>query len=329
MLAPGYGNYRTDKSMQALLESHIKLDVTDPHDRIYGFLGIAQTYGLSFSGVVKNISESLGLSSSVLPPTADYKRATNHVFTDWAKWMIESEKSLRLLFISQMTTTEAELPSWAPSWKARSENEIIPKFSDAMLMFHASTRLLMVYNNNKQITTSSTKYSFSADNRLLSVTGILLTTFNKSYTFKDVEPDYERKLFKFLPPGYLSGVTSSVWDHWCNYDAHRRALKVQIGTTYQLAMDYSATRKKTPARIAKIRRIICTNRKQYVSSSGKTGIVPKRTRHGDVIVLIVGIKTPFVLRPDDGKYVLIGEAFAEGCMKGEKAGGKRETFTLK
>ena len=52
MLASGYRNYKTDKSMQALLESHIKLDVTDLHDRIYGFLGIAQTYGLSFSGVV-------------------------------------------------------------------------------------------------------------------------------------------------------------------------------------------------------------------------------------------------------------------------------------
>lgn len=40
MLAPGCGNYNIDESMHALLESHIKLDVTDPHDRIYGFLGI-------------------------------------------------------------------------------------------------------------------------------------------------------------------------------------------------------------------------------------------------------------------------------------------------
>ena len=57
MLAPGYGNYKIDESMHALLESHIKLDVTDPRDRIYGFLGIVQTYGLSFSGVVKNIGK--------------------------------------------------------------------------------------------------------------------------------------------------------------------------------------------------------------------------------------------------------------------------------
>ena len=65
-----------------------------------------------------------------------------------------------------------------------------------------------------------------------------------------------------------------------------------------------------------------------MNSSGRTGIVPKRTKHGDVILLVVGVETPFVLRPDDGKYFLIGEAFAEGCMKGEKAGGKTETFTL-
>ena len=57
--------------------------------------------------------------------------------------------------------------------------------------------------------------------------------------------------------------------------------------------------------------------------------MPKQTRCGDIIVLIVRVETPFVLKSDDGKYVLIGEAFAEGCMKGEKAGGKIETFVIK
>ena len=329
MLAPGYGNYKTDKSIHALLESHIKLDVTNPHDRIYGFLGVAQTYGLSFSGVVKNIGKALGLSSSVSPPTVDYKRPVHEVFTDWAKWMIESEKSLGILFTCQMTTIEDDLPSWAPSWKTRPDDQLIPKFSDAMVMFHASTRVLMLVNNNKQVTTSSVKYTFSADNSLLSVIGILLATFDDSYTFKEVEPDYERRLFEFLPSGYLSGVSSSLLDHSKNYQAHKKAIKVQIGTTYQIAKDYKATREKTPARIEKIRRVICTNRKQFQSTSGKTGLVPKQTRYGDMIVLIVGVETPFVLRPDDGKYVLIGEAFAEGCMKSEKAGGKRETFVIK
>lgn len=57
--------------------------------------------------------------------------------------------------------------------------------------------------------------------------------------------------------------------------------------------------------------------------------MPKQTRCGDIIVLTKGVETPFVLRSDDGKYALIGEAFAEGCIKGEKAGGKMETFVIK
>ncbi|KAL2054970.1 hypothetical protein ABVK25_004792 [Lepraria finkii] len=208
-----------------------------------------------------------------------------------------------------MTTTGDDLPSWAPSGKARPDNEHIPKFPDAMVMFHASTRVLMLVNNNKQVTTSSVKFTFSVDNSLLSVIGRLLATFDDSC--------------------YLSGVSLSLLENWSNYQAHKKAIKVQIGTTYQIAKDYKATREKTPARIEKTRRVICSNRKQFQSTSGKTALVPKQTRCGDINVLTKGVETPFVLRPDDGRYALIGEAFAEGCMKGEKAGEKMETFVIK
>lgn len=120
------------------------------------------------------------------PPTVDYTRAVHEVFTDWAKWMIESEESLKILFICQMTTTEDDLSSWAPSWKARPNDELIPRFPDAMVMFHASTRVLILVNNNKQVTTSFFKFTFSVDNSLLSVIGSLLATFDDSCIFKEV-----------------------------------------------------------------------------------------------------------------------------------------------
>lgn len=85
-----------------------------------------------------------------------------------------------------MTTTEDDLPSWAPSWKARPNDELIPRFPDAMVMFHASTRVLMLVNNNKQVTTSFFKFTFSVDNSLLSVIGSLLATFDDSCIFKEV-----------------------------------------------------------------------------------------------------------------------------------------------
>ena len=56
--------------------------------------------------------------------------------------------------------------------------------------------------------------------------------------------------------------------------------------------------------------------------------MPQETRHGNVIVLIVGVETPFVLRPCAGGHVLVGEAYAEGCMTGKQAGGKKENFSI-
>ena len=96
---------------------------------------------------------------------------------------------------------------------------------------------------------------------MLTVVGILLATLDESYTFKEVEPNYESQLFEFLPAGYLSGVSSSMLDHYSNYNAHSAAVRPQLGKTYTMVKDYKATREKTPARIEKLRRIICTNRK--------------------------------------------------------------------
>ena len=114
VFVPGFGSFRVDKSIHALLEAHIALNVTNPRDRISGFLGMFANPGLVIDvpGMIKKIGRPLGLSSQPPPPpTVDYTRLTSEVLIDWAKWIIESEKSLKILFTCQMTTTEGDLPS--------------------------------------------------------------------------------------------------------------------------------------------------------------------------------------------------------------------------
>ena len=55
----------------------------------------------------------------------------------------------------------------------------------------------------------------------------------------------------------------------------------------------------------------------WVSSQGWIGLGPEGTQDGDVIVILYGADVPFILRPVNGSYKLIGECFVEGIMYGE------------
>lgn len=58
-------------------------------------------------------------------------------------------------------------------------------------------------------------------------------------------------------------------------------------------------------------RAICEGRKQFRGFKGSRGIVPKDTKHGDIICILGAAEIPFVLRAVKGKYVLIGDAYIE------------------
>lgn len=64
------------------------------------------------------------------------------------------------------------------------------------------------------------------------------------------------------------------------------------------------------------------HRRLFRSKKHHLGNGPKCSRPGDEIWLLAGAKVPFVLRPyDDGKYLLVGDAYVHGIMHGEAFDG--------
>jgi hypothetical protein len=62
---------------------------------------------------------------------------------------------------------------------------------------------------------------------------------------------------------------------------------------------------------------VLPGRSAWVSSLGWIGLGPEGTQQGHVIAILYGADVPFILRPINGSYNLIGECFAEGIMYGE------------
>jgi len=47
------------------------------------------------------------------------------------------------------------------------------------------------------------------------------------------------------------------------------------------------------------------------------GLAPNETAQGDIICVLLGCKCPVILRSVENHYILIGEAYIDGCMYGE------------
>lgn len=80
----------------------------------------------------------------------------------------------------------------------------------------------------------------------------------------------------------------------------------------------------------KIRMRQMRNKRPFVSKTGYVGMGPAEMRRGDWVVVFLGARLPYVIRPYDANYwLLVGECYCDGIMDGEAVGnGKKESFYL-
>lgn len=80
----------------------------------------------------------------------------------------------------------------------------------------------------------------------------------------------------------------------------------------------------------------CTGRRFAVMLDGAIALVPARACKGDVVCIISGLQTPYVLRrillaPHGRMYIeyyLVGECYVHGMMSGEMMGRDRDISRL-
>jgi hypothetical protein len=59
------------------------------------------------------------------------------------------------------------------------------------------------------------------------------------------------------------------------------------------------------------------NRRFCSTTSGRIGWVPSNTEKNDLICILYEGQVPYVLRPCEGGYKLVGECYIHGLMEGE------------
>jgi hypothetical protein len=114
------------------------------------------------------------------------------------------------------------------------------------------------------------------------------------------------------PPFALSPGTDA---HERFLEAGRECLAMFDSETKEAVPSTDLVTRFCPTYIHDGRRLAATNR-------GFLGLVPAGTIPGDLVCILLGAQTPFVLRPSEGpegRYEVVGECYMHGMMDGELA----------
>lgn len=66
------------------------------------------------------------------------------------------------------------------------------------------------------------------------------------------------------------------------------------------------------------------DRRPFLSVQGYVGLAPDSAEIGDIMVIFLGAKLPYVLRQtSDSRWRVVGEAYIHGIMYGEYFGRRR------
>jgi len=163
---PQNGNVSTKRAAQHLvrmLRIYGGCKATVPHDKIYGLLGLSDSFSFP----------------NAEPPEIAYDRDIRDVYTDWARFLISSQESLDLLYISQRMLHDPSLPSWVPDWRTARHDLLLTLdiFPDT---FKYTGPKMEISNNSIE---------FKENGRLLMVKGSVIATFNPGFRFFPVQPD--------------------------------------------------------------------------------------------------------------------------------------------
>ncbi|XDG05597.1 hypothetical protein ABKA04_005212 [Annulohypoxylon sp. FPYF3050] len=268
------------------------------------------------------------------PRPADYSRSKVELYTDITAWCIRKTNSLRVLYYNQHLEEAGEFPSWVPQWDRKTRYEPI---EDSL------TKLRWKSSNDTEL-----QVDIDIGSRVIRLTGIEFDVIESQRRLEgniqshpQVSPDHPVLEFwekqKSNPTPYptedssldaLSFVLTAGLDQdqrkasknsisfKADFTAYLDRLSEVAENGTQLCEDKGAEEPGDWFNYETLIRNKCYNRTLFSTRKGYLGLGPD-CHKGDLVCLMFGGEVPFVLRPKDGYYQLVGDAYVHGIMDGE------------
>jgi len=316
------------------LQKFRRFQSTDPRDKIYALLGVTPNRARP---EISAFSPDYGIESSEL-------------YTKVASYYLHEQNMLEILHDCQGPNAMQELPSWAPDWSTELLLESILSCQvtrdntfEASTQRNSSFRLLdsknvllvdglhidIIEGLGNQLDLSSTAARCSPH-----LTANMIETFNSwvcvGFRLDESPVGDPFVLVESLssvadvPDAFLPHFNATYIGGGTKFEAWRRTLLCSksgpLATLPQLiaaAHHMEPSSRSNWAALVMRVGICCRNRKFCLSRKGYMGLVPPQSAIGDIICLFFGLATPFIIRPVENGYIVIGDCYVQGLMDGE------------
>lgn len=313
---------------------------TDPRDKIYGFLGLAN------GQTRKHITPDYG------------GKDVAEVYVEAGKYFVETEAVLNILHLVSHEDGEgrvANLPSWCPNFSTGRKT--------SKLGVYATGRCTGFKNLKLGVEAVPIRASILENTNVLLVEGFCIDTV------KDTQEPAWRWWDETPEVGRVSSALQSLsWDDTCfklslqtyqnsedAIEAHSRTLiadvvdgkrctsnQRELYHSMRDMLEFKAPEKASSAELWKrvmsmstsqvtelqkyTRSVTAASRDRtfFSTNGGRIGLGPSATKQGDLVYMIRNTWTPFIIRPsekDSEQFELVGEAYVHGLMY-------REAFDL-
>ena len=302
-------------TLPSLLNWGRSFRATEPLDRVYALMGMP-----SFA----QMSEPLRVDYSITPVELGKKVAVR---------CIQDMQSLRILYYAQHFREGEKSPSWVPRWDREEDyhpiNDTLKK-----VRWNASGNLKPSVNFAEgSLTLSGLEFDTITscvplgDGIWLDDEGVAaqpILEFLKSHNMDRSYPAGCTSMYAFsvaLTTGLgvsLRKALEDVDSLKANFAAYMSRLLHNTGHEAYVTSSLKAQAKLGDSfEYASLVRKKGRNRALFSTEKGYIGLGPPHCRPGDIVCILFGGEVPFVLRPVEGRYQLVGDAYVHGIMEGE------------
>jgi Heterokaryon incompatibility protein (HET) len=302
--SPEYLNRQGGIGLDDLLDRTLSLDCFDPRDRLYAIRSLAYPAEREL----------------IIP---DYSLSVGEVFKYYTLRRIRAfgnGVSILTRCLLRDTSSIPKMPSWVPDFSSTNNPSTLFAFPAAgRSTFDGAV-------TNDQLTVQAVK--------LATITS-LLYTLEPSYTNLEIIEVF-RSLEKSIPSSVYAGggSTSDAFidaivfgeraelmprarGYFPSLEEYRRVLEDS-----EVEVEHRGEEiQKIVARFMEVAQTRFRERCFFNTQEGFFGVCPESARHGDVVVVALGIKLPLVLRPvtHQGKscYLVVGACYVSGAMHTE------------
>ncbi|KAH6694338.1 heterokaryon incompatibility protein-domain-containing protein [Leptodontidium sp. MPI-SDFR-AT-0119] len=307
-----------------LMRSFRHFQATDPRDKVFALLGISKD------------TEALRLHP-------DYRKSCQEVYSNLARTLIRNGY-VEVLSLCEFPKQIDGLPSWVHDWSAKSYRSPLQQRS--------------LDRRARPITSIlEPKFSASGTNQTISLEGGHTTSWRMPLLLRatflgevqQVGMSWERnafgrwlhdlqKLSSLIPDTSIlsGGGAHAVWRTAVADQEIRQGIgkprlseeKVRIVHELLKGVDMSLMDAQKFLRAGlsdycEQLRVVAQGRRPLLASGNYLGIGPRETEQGDLVFILLGADTPYILRrrSQDETLHLIGEAYMYGVMDGEAMEG--------